>query len=92
MAVLFTKPPEALDCIAFQQELSDVMGADVDVVCLNTSSPIIAMQAVKNGIPLVMKDKKAYQNFEIRLITDYADLKKLQEPFEKNILKRKLHG
>lgn len=39
---------------------------------------------------LFIHDKKAYQNFEIRLTTDYADLKKLRETFEKDILKRKL--
>ena len=92
LAILFTKVFEPLDLLAFQQELSDEMHVDVDVVVLNTASPIIAMQAVKNGRPLFIKDKKAYQYFEINLITDYADLKKLREPFEKNILQRKLHG
>lgn len=84
------KIPSTLDFFHFKDELSDQMHQDVDLVLLNSASPIICMQAVKNGIPLLIKDKKAYDAFEMRLITDYADLKRLQEPFEKNILKRKL--
>ena len=92
MAILFEKTPEGLQLLDLQQDLSDEMKEDVDIVVLNTSSPIISMQVVKNGIPLIIKDKKKYQDFEIRLITDYADVKKMREPFEKNILNRKLHG
>lgn len=85
------KKPSGLDLIQFQQNLSDVMHQEVDLVILNDASPIIAMQIIKNGTPLFIRDQKKYQNFEVNLITDYADLKKMREPFEKNILKRKLH-
>ncbi|MBS0634305.1 MAG: nucleotidyltransferase domain-containing protein [Verrucomicrobia bacterium] len=83
--------PEPLDMLQFRQQLSDSMHQEVDIVLLNTASPIIAMQAVKNGQPLVMRNQKAYDAFEMRLITDYADVKQMREPFEKNILQRKLH-
>lgn len=76
----------------FQQNLTDLMHQQVDIVVLNDASPIIAMQAIKNGIPLFIRNQKEYQKFEIKLITDYADLKMIREPFEKNILKRRLHG
>jgi predicted nucleotidyltransferase len=85
------KDRKDLDLFQIRQNLSDLMGRDVDIVVLNDASPIVSMQAIKNGIPLFIRDKKVYQNFEIQLITDYADLKILREPFEKNILKRKLH-
>lgn len=87
----FGKEPKGLDLLQFKEDLSVLMERKVDIVILNTASPIIAMQAVKNGIPLYIHDARAYSDFEIRLITDYADLKRLREPFEKNILKRKLH-
>jgi len=83
--------PKPLDLIQFKDELSDLMQQEVDIVLLNDASPIIAMQAVKNGVPLYVSNKKSYQNFEMRLITDYADLKRVRAPFEKEILKRKLH-
>lgn len=86
------KKPSSWDLLQFQQNLTDLMHRQVDLVVLNDASPIIAMQAIKNGIPLFIRDQKAYQKFEIRLITDYADLKILREPFEKNILKRRLYG
>src|SRR5260221_3688193 len=78
------KSPMSLDLLQFKQELSDLLYQDVDIVLLQEASPIIAMQAVKNGIPLFIRDQKSYQDFEIKLITDYADLKKLREPFDKN--------
>lgn len=84
--------PKSLDLLAYRQHLSDEMRQDVDIVVLNNASPIIAMQSIKNGIPLLIRDKKAYDNFEMRLITDYADVKILRKPFETNLLKRKLHG
>ncbi len=85
-----TAIPNGLDLLQFKQELSDMMHQEVDIVLLNNASPIIAMQAVKNGIPLFIRDPKAQGNYEVALITDYADLKKLREPFEKEILKRKI--
>ena len=86
------KKPSGIDLMQFQQNLTDLMQQQVDIVVLNDASPIIAMQAIKNGIPLFIRNQKEYQKFEITLITDYADLKKMREPFEKNILKRRLHG
>ncbi len=83
--------PMPMDLLQYGQELSDLMQQDVDIVLLNDASPIISMQAIKNGIPLIIQNQKAYDAFEIKLITEYADLKRMREPFEKNILKRKLH-
>ena len=91
VAVLYKKKPDVLEIFQFKQHLSDEMHKDVDLVALNDASPILAMQVIKNGLPLYILDQKAYQSFEVRLITDYADLKKHLEPFEQNILKRKLH-
>ncbi len=93
LALLYTpgQIPSRVDVVQFQQTLSDLMHQDVDIVVLNEASPIIAMQALKYGTPLFIKDKKQYQKFEITLITEYADVKKMRESFEKNILKRKLH-
>lgn len=85
------KTPQYMDLIQFREELCDLMKREVDIVVLNNASPIIAMQAVKNGTPLYIHNNKSYCNFEMRLFTDYADLKRLREPFEKDILKRKLH-
>ena len=86
-----THIPKPLDVLQLREELSDQMRQDVDIVLLNDASPIIAMQAIKNGIPLLIRDHKAYNLFEIKLATDYADVKKMREPFEKTILDRKLH-
>lgn len=83
--------PNPISVLGFRQQISDEMRQDVDIVLLNKASPIIAMQAIKNGVPLLIRDQKVYDAYEVQLITDYADVKHMREPFEKNILKRKLH-
>lgn len=86
-----THIPKPLDVLQLREDLSDEMRQDVDIILLNNASPIIAMQAIKNGIPLLIRDHKAYNTFEMNLVTDYADVKKMRQPFEKTILDRKLH-
>ena len=93
IALLYEKDniPNGIDLLQFRQQLSDKMEQDVDIVLLNKASPIISMQALKNGKPLLIRNQKVYDAFEIQLVTDYADVKRMREPFEKNILSRKLH-
>ncbi|MCB1113501.1 MAG: nucleotidyltransferase domain-containing protein [Chlamydiia bacterium] len=87
-----TAIPGSMEILQLKQKLSDLMGVDVDFIVLNEASPILAMQVIQNGTPLFIKNMKAYRDFEVKLITDYADLKRVLKPFEENILKRKLHG
>lgn len=91
VALLYKKKPDILDTLQFKQHLSDEMGREVDLVLLNDASPILAMQVIKNGVSLFVLNERALREYEVRLITDYADLKIHLEPFEQNILKRKLH-
>src|SRR5947207_1892206 len=60
-----TQIPKDLDLLRFKDELSDVMHQDVDIVLLNVVSPIIAMQAIKNGIPLFIRDQKMQNMYEV---------------------------
>ena len=91
VAVLYASSPDPIEKLKFQELLSEEMKQQVDLVSLNEASPILAMQVVKNGSLLYVLDPRAYAEFEVRLITDYADLKRLLEPFEKSLLERDLH-
>lgn len=93
IAVLFEKTnvPKPLDMIYLRENLADVLKQDVDLVCLNTASPILGMQVHKEGIQLLMKDSRAYAMYQISLVSDYAELKELRALMEKNILKRKYY-
>jgi predicted nucleotidyltransferase len=83
--------PDGLLLISRREELSVLLHKDVDLVCLNTASPIIGMQVYKNGKLLKVNDTREYAGYQIRLFVDYAELKELRAPMEKNILKRKYY-
>lgn len=93
VALLFNRGKETslLERLDMQQTLSDVIHKDVDLISLNEASPILAMQVTKYGTPLFIRNQRLYDEYEMKLITDYADVKKMREPFENDILKRKLH-
>lgn len=83
--------PDPFTLISWREDLSALLHKDVDLVCLNTASPIIGMQVYKNGKILVVNDSQEFANYQIRLFVDYAELKELRAPMEKDILKRKYY-
>jgi predicted nucleotidyltransferase len=94
VAVLFehTKLPSAMNLLEIRNQLEDTLSSSVDLVCLNTSSPIIGMQVYKYGQPIIIPDQKLYDRYLIRLFTDYNDLKYLRKEAENTILERKFYG
>lgn len=83
--------PDPFLLISWREGLSGLLCKDVDLVCLNTASPIIGMQVYKHGKVLIINDHKKYVDNQIRLFVDYAELKELRDPMERNILKRKYY-
>jgi hypothetical protein len=93
VAVLFEQAhvPEPLTLIEYRESLSVLLEKEVDLVCLNTASPIIGMQVYNNGKNLLMNDSRKYAAYQMFLFNSYAELKELRAPMEKDILNRKLH-
>lgn len=60
IAILFDweNVPDQLELIEIREELSQILNNDVDLVCLNGSSPIIGMQVLKYGKLLFTNDPK----------------------------------
>ena len=93
IAILFPKScvPDPLTLIAWREDLSSLVKKEVDLVCLNTASPIIGMQVANDGKDILVKDSLEYAKYRMVLFLDYAELKELRAPMEENILKRKLY-
>jgi predicted nucleotidyltransferase len=93
VAVLFEKSsvPDIFRLLEIREEISALLNKDVDLICLNTASPIIAMQAFQNGKLLLKKDNRAYVIYHTDLFTDYAELKEIRQAAEQNILNRKFY-
>ncbi len=93
IAVFFERGhiPDPFKLIAMREEISELLHKDVDLVCLNTASPIIGMEAYQSGKLLLNKNARAYAKYHTDLFVDYAELKELRAAAEKNILNRKFY-
>lgn len=83
--------PSGLDLISWREQLSELLQKPVDLLCLNSSSPIIGMQVAQNRKNIFIKNDLEYSLYQMRLFSDYAELKELRAPMEKQILKRKYY-
>ncbi len=88
IALLFfpDKVPSALDVFEMEHRLASAVACDVDVVVLNTASPVIGMQVLRTGRKLVERSSRITNEFFVRCVNLYADLKRIREPVERGIL------
>ena len=91
VAIMFKKVPDFFGLNDLKDQLSRCAGKEVDIVTLNTASPIIKMQVLRYGL-LVKKDKRAYNNFFVSTFNEYNDLKYLRKEIEENLLKGRIYA
>jgi uncharacterized protein len=87
----FQKLPSKLDILSWRQDLSELLHKDVDLICLNDASPILGMQVAQDKVNILHKKPDAYGLYIMNLYSEYAELKMLRAPMEKEILKRKYY-
>ncbi len=94
VAVLFTpeRIPSPMDIIQLQQDLSDVLHQDIDLVALNAAAPIFKYQVFKNGKILINKNPKVFTKFKIQSLFEYFDLKRTRKCIEDALINRKIYG
>ena len=71
----FYTVPKGLDLLNLINTLSNLSGREVDLAVLNTASAFLRHQVMKTGIPLIIKDRKIFQRFRERTISDYDEYK-----------------
>lgn len=91
LALLFApeRAPDDSDVLQIRADLEQVARRDVDLIVLNSASPIVAYQAVRKGQPLFCRDRGSYERFVVRLISAYADLKQIRRPIEDAVIARR---
>ncbi|MBI4549292.1 MAG: nucleotidyltransferase domain-containing protein [Ignavibacteriae bacterium] len=94
IAVLFKTAVtcDHLNLIGMQQELSDLVSRDVDLVCLNNAPVILRMQVLKKGKKLLDRNARETNTFIRRTSFEYDDLKRMRRPIERQILKERIYG
>lgn len=75
MAIYFDTLPEGIDLLHLINTLSDLTGKEVDLVVLNTASAFLRHEVMRNGIPLIIKDRDTYRRFREKTISDYDEYK-----------------
>jgi len=92
IAILFKQIPEITAINRIRDDISDAFKRDVDIVVLNESSPIIGMQVLKNGVIAVNRDRSIYNDFFVKTIKEYDDLKRIRKETEDNLLKGRVYA
>ena len=85
VAIMFERVPDFYEVSDLKDRMSSHIGRDVDILVLNTASPIIKLQVLKYG-QLIKKDEKVYNDFFVCTLNEYSDLKYLRREAEDSIL------
>ncbi|MGC8654504.1 MAG: type VII toxin-antitoxin system MntA family adenylyltransferase antitoxin [Candidatus Kryptoniota bacterium] len=94
IAVLFETEgiPDGFRRIEMQENLSDYLKKEVDLVVLNSAPVILRYQVLKKGKLLILKNRKVKNEFFVSTLNQYFDLKQIRMPIEKKLVKVNLFG
>jgi len=88
LAALFRGRPAPLDILGARGDLEDILGREVDLVDLDRTSPILAMQVLRHGRLLVDGAPKRRIAFFSRTLNLYDDLKIQRREAERALIAR----
>lgn len=91
VAILFKDNPDFSLLTEIMDGISKITGRETDIVVLNNASPIIKMQVLKKGRVVKKANDSVYNEFFLRTVREYDDLKMVRKQQEENILKGRLY-
>ena len=92
IAILFSGNVEKTELLSLQQELSDCLGAEADLVDLGRAPVVLRMQVLKKGRKLFDRKPSVTTSLIVRTLFEYDDLKRVIKPVEDNILRGGIYG
>lgn len=92
IAIFFTGTIDFYRINDLREDISEMLGVEVDIVVLNNASPVIKMQVLKKGILLINKDQRAYNEFFVNTVKEYDDLKRTRKEIEEKILRGRIYA
>ncbi len=92
IAVLLSHKPQFHEILNITNEVCRATGREIDLVVLNDSSPVIRMQVLKKGELIKSKSNAVYNDFFVKTIKEYDDLKRLRKEAEENILRGRIYA
>ena len=91
LGIFFQQIPETTELLEMMGSFSGDLNREVEIVILNTADPIIRMQILKYGL-IIKKDPRIYNDFFVRALNEYDDLKYYRKAIEKNILNGRIYA
>jgi uncharacterized protein len=82
VAVSFPRALSGMDLVSLAGRLETAAGRRVDVVDLRRADPIIAMQVLRNGRPILVTEPRALAEFQMYTPSRYFDWKITRRPIE----------
>lgn len=92
IAIFFTGDIDFYRVNDLREDISEMLGVEVDIVVLNNASPVIKMQVLKKGTLLINKDQRAYNEFFVNTVKEYDDLKRTRKEIEEKILRGRIYA
>ncbi len=90
-AILFSSMPSFESLNKIKSGITEITDRDTDIVILNFASPIIKMQVLKRGRLIKKVNDSVYNEFFLRTIKEYDDLKIVRRSQEQNILNGRIY-
>lgn len=92
VGILFKHRPDYFEVNQLAGDLNALFKREIDIAVLNSASPILKMQVLKNGVLVYAKDKKPYHQFYVDTLNQYDDLKQTRKICEDSILKGRIYA
>lgn len=88
IGVLLDGPADPFELAALRTDAEALLGRDVDLVVLDIASPILAMEVLRQHRVMVNHRPQLLENFIIKTLGAYFDLKRVRQPIEAALLRR----
>jgi predicted nucleotidyltransferase len=84
--LLGSSPPDPFIVARLRTDVEAVLGRDADLVILDTASPILAMEVLRQHRTLACRDDELLRGFLVKVLGAYFDLKMTRRPIERALL------
>jgi hypothetical protein len=92
VGVLFSETIPKTELLSLQQEISDRLGVQTDLVDLAAAPVVLRMQVLRKGKKILDCYPSTTTAFIVRTLFEYDDLKRVIKPIEDNILHGRIYG